>query len=71
MSVDKVQTAHPAVKGPLSTRVTENIVTEVEMLEMIYVTKEDLKSVNSSLLYVFLSPKDTFLCPGVPSLKLP
>ena len=28
----------------MSTRVTENIVCEVEMFEIIYVTKEDMKS---------------------------
>ena len=50
MSVDIVQKAHPAAKGPMSTRVIENIVGEVEMFEMIYVTKEDLKSVNFSLM---------------------
>ena len=40
MSVDIVQTAHPAAKGPMSTRVIENIVSEVEMFEIIYVTKD-------------------------------
>ena len=50
MSVDIVQKAHPAASGPMSTRVIENIVSEVEMLEMIYVTKEDLKSVKFSLM---------------------
>ena len=50
MSVDIVQKAHPAASGPMSTRVIENIVSEVEMLEMIYVTKADLKSVKFSLM---------------------
>ena len=36
---------------------------EVEMFEMIYVTKEDFKSVQFSLMYVFLPPKNTFPCP--------
>ena len=41
MSTDLVvQKAHPAAKGPMSTRVIENIVSEVEMFEMIYVTKK-------------------------------
>ena len=50
MSVDIVQKAHPAAKGPMSTRVIENIVSEMEMFEIIYVTKEDLKSVKFSLM---------------------
>ena len=50
MSVDIVQKAHPAAKGPMSTRVIENIVSEMEMFEMIYVAKEDLKSVKFSLM---------------------
>ena len=45
ISVDIVQKSHPAANGPMSTRVIENIVSEVEMFEMVYVTKEDLKSV--------------------------
>ena len=43
MSIDIVQKAHPAVRWPMSTRVIENIVSEVEMFEMIYVTKENFK----------------------------
>ena len=54
MSFDIVQKAHPAAKGPMSTRVIEKIVSEVEMFEMIYVTKEDLKSVKFSLMYFYL-----------------
>ena len=50
MSVDIVQKAHPGAKGPISTRLIENIVSEVEMFEMIYVTKEDMKSVKFSLM---------------------
>ena len=50
ISVDIVQKAHPAVRGPMSTRVIENIVSKMEMFEMIYVTKEDMKSVKFSLL---------------------
>ena len=50
MSVDILQKAHPAAKGAMSTRVIENIVSEMEMFEMIYVTKEDLKSVIFSLM---------------------
>ena len=50
MSVDIVQKAHPAAKGPMSTRVIESIVSEMKMFEMIYVTKEDLKSVKFSLM---------------------
>ena len=65
ISVDIAQKAHPAARGPMSTRAIENIVSEVEMFEMIYVTKEDMKSVKFSLMYVFLHPKNTFPCPGV------
>ena len=43
MSADIVQKAHPAAKGPKSTRVTEKIVSEAEMVELIYATKERLK----------------------------
>ena len=50
ISVDIVQKAHPAARGPMSTRVIENIVSEMEMFEMIYLTKEDMKSVEFSLL---------------------
>ena len=50
MSVDIVQKAHPVARGPMSTRVIENIVSEVEMFEMIYVTKEDMKSFKFSLM---------------------
>ena len=50
MSVDIVQKAHPAAKGPMSTRVTKNIASEMEMLEMINVTKEDFKRVRFSLM---------------------
>ena len=50
MSVDIVQNAHPAANGPMSTRVIENIVSEVEMFKMIYVAKEDLKSVKFSVM---------------------
>ena len=35
MSTDLVQKAYPEAKGPMSTRVIENIVSEVEMFEMI------------------------------------
>ena len=45
-----MQKALAAAKGLLSTRVIENIVSEVEMFEIIYVTKEDLKSVKFSLM---------------------
>ena len=54
ISVDIVQKAHPAARGPMSTRVIENIVSKVEMFEMIYVTKEDMKSVKFSLIYFYL-----------------
>ena len=74
MTVDIVQKAHPAARGPMSTRVIENIVSEVEMFEMIYVTKEDMKSVKFSLMQVFLPPKNTSPCPSVvfpkPSSKM-
>ena len=50
MSVDIVQKAYPAARGPMSTMVIEDIVSEVEMLEMIYVTKEDMKCVKFSLM---------------------
>ena len=50
MSVDIVQKAPPGTKGSMSTRVIENIVSEMEMFEMIYVTREDLKSVKFSLM---------------------
>ena len=43
MSADIVQKAHPAAKGPMSTRVVENIFREVGMVELIYPTKEGLK----------------------------
>ena len=43
MSVDIVQKAHPTVKGPMSTRVIENIFGEVGMFEMICVKKKTLK----------------------------
>ena len=43
MSADIVQKAHPAAKGPKYTRVTENIASEVEIVELIYATKERLK----------------------------
>ena len=45
ISVDIVQKAHPAARGPMSTRAIENIGSEMEMFEMIYVTKEGMKSV--------------------------
>ena len=45
MSAGIVQTTHPAAKGPISSRVTEN----VEIVELIYSTKEDLESVKLSL----------------------
>ena len=45
MSVGTVRKAHPTVKWPMSTRVGENIASEVEMFEMIDLTKEDIKSV--------------------------
>ena len=35
-----MQKAHPAAKGPMSTTVIENIVSEVEMFEMIYAKKK-------------------------------
>ena len=50
MSVGIVQKAHPAAKGPMSTRVIENTVSEVEKFQMIYVTKEGMKSVKFSLI---------------------
>ena len=50
ISIDIVQKAHPAARGLMSTRVIENIVSKVEMFEMIYVTKEDMKSVKFSLM---------------------
>ena len=37
MSTDILQKAHPAAKGPVSTRVIESIVSKVEMFQMIYV----------------------------------
>ena len=43
MCVDIVQKAHPTVKGPMSTRVIENTVGEVEMFEIICVKKKTLK----------------------------
>ena len=45
LSAGIVQKAHLAAKGPMPFRVTENIVSEVEIVELIYATKEDLKSV--------------------------
>ena len=50
MSADIVQKAHPAAKRPMSSRVTENIVSEVEMVELIYATKEDSKSIKLSVM---------------------
>ena len=50
MSVGIVQKANPAAKGPMSTRVIKNIVSEVEIFQVIYVTKEDMKSVKFSLM---------------------
>ena len=43
MSADIVQKAHPATKGPTSSRISESNVSEMEMVELIYATKEDLK----------------------------
>ena len=50
MSVGIVQKAHPAAKGPMSTRVIKNIVSEVGIFQVIYETKEDMKSVKFSLM---------------------
>ena len=50
MSVGIVQKAHPAAKGPMSIRVIKNIVSEVEVFQVIYVTKEDMQSVKFSLM---------------------
>ena len=72
MSADMVQKAHPATKGPMSFRVTENIVSEVEMVELIYAAKDDLKSVKLSLMYFYLLKyfrqfflRAQFPCPSV------
>ena len=50
MSADIVQKAHPPAKGPMSSRVTENILSEVEMKELIHPPIEDLKSVKLSVM---------------------
>ena len=50
MSVAIVQKANPAAKGSMSTMLIENIVSGVEMFEMIYATKEDFRTVKFSLM---------------------
>ena len=59
MRADIVQKVHPTAKGPISSRVTENIFGEVEMVELIHEKKENLESVKPSLMQVFLPPKNT------------